>query len=179
MAGQQHLAFHGDEQHLVKHAASISLTPVVFGIRQSLAEEPGLYAGRVSVRDILAAIRDGKMSFCMTSRTSPTPEPALISAFFTPFGQAGGNDGCRSDNEELTAQVQELLGGVERSSGSSDWLKELFLERDYDAMVNYECLIIDADRQLEAEGREPLYVVYPYDGPLPGRFASGVCGSSG
>ena len=46
----------------------------------------------------------------------------------------------------------------------SDWLKELFLERDYDAMVNYECLIIDADRQLEAEGREPLYVVYPYDG---------------
>ena len=53
---------------------------------------------------------------------------------------------------------------VERSSGSSDWLKDLFLKEDYDAMVNYECLIIDANRQLESEGKEPLYIVYPYDG---------------
>ena len=40
----------------------------------------------------------------------------------------------------------------------------MFLSGSYDAMVNYECLIIDANEQLEAEGREPLYVVYPYDG---------------
>ena len=31
-------------------------------------------------------------------------------------------------------------------------------------MVNYECLIISANRQLEQEGRETLYAVYPYDG---------------
>ena len=31
----------GDSQHLVKHSQSVSLTPVVFGIRQSLAEELG------------------------------------------------------------------------------------------------------------------------------------------
>ena len=56
------------------------------------------------------------------------------------------------------------MSGVERSSGSSDWLKDMFLEGNYDAMVNYECLIISANRELTAQGREPLYVVYPYDG---------------
>ncbi len=28
-------------------------------------------------------------------------------------------------------------------------------------MVNYECLIIQANRELEERGEEPLYVVYP------------------
>ena len=60
--------------------------------------------------------------------------------------------------------MQELLSGVDRSSGSSDWLKDMFLQGDYDAMVNYECLMIQANRELEARGEEPLYVVYPYDG---------------
>ena len=40
----------------------------------------------------------------------------------------------------------------------------MFLAGDYDAMVNYECLIIDADRKLTESGKEPLYAVYPYDG---------------
>lgn len=31
-------------------------------------------------------------------------------------------------------------------------------------MVNYECLVIQANQELEAQGREPLYVVYPTDG---------------
>ena len=60
--------------------------------------------------------------------------------------------------------MQELLSGVDRSSGSSDWLKDMFLQGDYDAMVNYECLVIQANRELEERGEEPLYVVYPYDG---------------
>ena len=60
--------------------------------------------------------------------------------------------------------MQELLSGVDRSSGRSDWLKDMFLQGDYDAMVNYECLVIQANRELEERGEEPLYVVYPYDG---------------
>ena len=60
--------------------------------------------------------------------------------------------------------MQALLAGVDRSSGSSDWLKDMFLAGDYDAMVNYECLIISANQTLEERGEETLYVVYPYDG---------------
>ena len=57
----------GDQQHLVKHTESVSNTPVVFGIRKSLAQELGFAGNEVSVKDILAAIQEGKMSFCMKS----------------------------------------------------------------------------------------------------------------
>lgn len=31
-------------------------------------------------------------------------------------------------------------------------------------MINYEALIIQANQKLVAQGREPLYCVYPVDG---------------
>ena len=43
--------------------------PVVFGIRQSLAEELGFVGTEVSVSDLLSAIQSGKLNFCMTSAT--------------------------------------------------------------------------------------------------------------
>ena len=155
----------GDVNHLVKHSQSISMTPVVFGIRDSLAEELGFKGKDVSVKDILAAIQGGKMSFCMTSATqSNSGASAYIGFLYALLGKQEGMTAEDLQGEQLRADITGLLGGVERSSGSSDWLKDLFLKEDYDAMVNYECLIIDANRQLESEGKEPLYIVYPYDG---------------
>ena len=155
----------GDVNHLVKHSQSISMTPVVFGIRESLAEELGFKEKDVSVKDILAAIQDGKMSFCMTSATqSNSGASAYIGFLYALLGKQEGMTVGDLQGERLRDDITGLLGGVERSSGSSDWLKDLFLKEDYDAMVNYECLIIDANRQLESEGKEPLYIVYPYDG---------------
>ena len=155
----------GDVNHLVKHSQSISMTPVVFGIRDSLAEELGFKGKDVSVKDILAAIQGGKMSFCMTSATqSNSGASAYIGFLYALLGKQEGMTAEDLQGEQLRADITELLGGVERSSGSSDWLKDLFLKEDYDAMVNYECLIIDVNRQVESEGKEPLYIVYPYDG---------------
>ena len=155
----------GDTRHLIKHSQSISMTPVVFGIRKSLAEELGFVGEDVSVNDILTAIQNGKMSFCMTSATqSNSGASAYIGFLYALLGKQEGLTEEDLQKPDLQADIRELLSGVERSSGSSDWLKDMFLEGDYDAMVNYECLIIDANQQLEEEGKEPLYVVYPYDG---------------
>jgi Ca-activated chloride channel homolog len=57
-----------------------------------------------------------------------------------------------------------LLAGVNRSSGSSGWLKDLFLSGNYDAMVNYEAVMIETNQELVKQGKDPLYVVYPVDG---------------
>ena len=155
----------GDSQHLVKHSQSVSLTPVVFGIRRSLAEELGFTDGNVSVKDILTAISDGKMTFCMTSATqSNSGASAYIGFLYALLGKQEGLTSEDLQSDALKTQIRELLSGVDRSSGSSDWLKDMFLKGNYDAMVNYECLVIDANEQLTAEGKEPLYVVYPYDG---------------
>ena len=155
----------GDTQYRVKHTQSISITPVVFGIRQSLAEELGFVGTEVSVSDLLSAIQSGKLNFCMTSATQSNSGCSAYIGFL--YALLGNPDVITSESLQtpgLSEQITQLLSGVDRSSGSSDWLKDLFLTGGYDAMVNYECLIIGANQELEARGEETLYAVYPYDG---------------
>lgn len=155
----------GDEHHIVKHDQSVCTTPVIFGIRQSVAEKLGFTDGEVSVRDILAAIESGELSFCMTSATqSNSGASAYIGFLYALLGKSSALTDDDLSDPQLREQIKTLLSGVERSSGSSGWLEDMFLAGDYDAMVNYECLVIDADRQLTQAGEEPLYAVYPYDG---------------
>ena len=155
----------GDQQHLVKHTESVSNTPVVFGIRKSLAQELGFVGQEVSVKDILAAIQEGKMSFCMTSATqSNSGASAYVGFLYALLGKEDAITLADLESSQLQQDMTRLLSGIERSSGSSEWLMDMFLEGDYDAMVNYECLVISTNQKLESEGKEPLYVVYPYDG---------------
>ncbi len=155
----------GDQQHMVKYAESVSTTPVVFGIRRSVAEELGFTQAEVSVRDILAAIQNQNLQFCMTSATQSNSGASAYIGFLNAFLDKDGAITMEDlDNQKMQTQMAEFLSGVERSSGSSDWLKDMFLEGDYDAMVNYECLMISANQELTDRGEEPLYVVYPYDG---------------
>lgn len=155
----------GDSSLNLKHAESISITPVIFGIRQSLAEQLGFVGREVSVGDLLDPIRSGQLRFCMTSATqSNSGASAYIGFLYALLGNPESITLEDLQTDTLRTQMTELLAGVERSSGSSDWLKDMFLEGDFDAMVNYECLVIQANQALEAEGREPLYAVYPTDG---------------
>ncbi|MDR2661938.1 MAG: substrate-binding and VWA domain-containing protein [Treponema sp.] len=155
----------GDRAFKVKHTASIYQTPVVFGIKKSVAGSLGFTAREVSVKDILAAIQARRFSFCMTSATQSNSGASAYIGFLYAF--LDSPEMVRSgdlDDPGLQKSVAELLKGINRSSGSSDWLKDLFLSSDYDAMVNYESLIISANRQLKEDGREPLYAVYPKEG---------------
>jgi Ca-activated chloride channel family protein len=155
----------GDAFFKVKHAASVYQTPVVFGIKKSVAENLGFSSGEVSVAGILAAIQANQLSFCMTSATqSNSGACAYISFLYAFLGNPDMINPGDLDDPALQKSVSELLKGINRSSGSSDWLKDLFLSSDYDAMVNYETLIISANRRLREEGRETLYTVYPREG---------------
>jgi len=155
----------GDKQFRVRNAKSIMLSPVVFGIRESKAKELGFVGREVHVRDILAAIRDKKLSFMMTSASQSNSGASAYLGFL--YALAGNPDVLSLadlQKPELKKDIRQLLGGVNRSSGSSGWLKDLFLKGNYDAMVNYEALVIETNQELTRQGREPLYVVYPVDG---------------
>ncbi|MGN0691149.1 MAG: substrate-binding domain-containing protein [Oscillospiraceae bacterium] len=155
----------GDEQHIIKHDMSISSSPVVFGIKSSLAKELGFTDSDVSVNDILNAINSGRLSFCMTSATqSNSGASAYIGFLYALTGKTSALTSDDLDSPELRENISALFLGIDRSSGSSDWLKDMFLAGDYDAMVNYESLIISANKKLVSQGREPLYAVYPCDG---------------
>ena len=97
----------GDEQHLVKHSESISITPVVFGIRQSLARELGFTDGDVSVKEILDAISSGKMTFCMTSATqSNSGASAYIGFLYALLGKQDGLTEADLQDKQLQEEIR-------------------------------------------------------------------------
>jgi len=155
----------GDSNHLVKHTKSIMTSPIVFGIKDSLADKLGFKNHQVSVKDILNSINDKKLKFMMTSATqSNSGASAYIGFLYALLGNPQTITKDDLQKEDLKKNIRQLLAGINRTSGSSAWLDELFLKGGYDAMVNYESLIIETNQKLVKQGKEPLYVVYPYDG---------------
>jgi len=157
----------GDDKHIVKSQQSVMVSPVVFGVRQSKAQELGWVGKDVTVADILAAIQAKKLRFMMTSATqSNSGASAYLGFLYALLGHPDQITVADLTKPELKTQLKTILSGVNRSSGSSDWLKDLYLSAPdrYDAMVNYESLIIATNKTLVSRGKEPLYVVYPKDG---------------
>jgi Ca-activated chloride channel homolog len=160
----------GDQQRRVKDLKSIMRSPVVLGIRKSLAAQLGFVDRKVETKDILAAVESGHLKFLMTSATqSNSGASAYLGFLSAALGQPEVLTDADLQRPDVKDKVRRLLAGVQRSAGSSGWLKDLFLTgvkdgAGYDAMVNYESLIIEADQELIKLGKEPLYVVYPADG---------------
>ncbi len=157
----------GDRARRVRHQASIMRSPVVFGVKKPVAERLGWIGRAVNVRQIIHAAVAGKLRFLMTSATqSNSGASAYLGYLYALAGHPVPLSSADLRKPALRDQIRRFLGSVDRSSGSSGWLKELFLQEyeRFDAMVNYEAVIIEANRALIAQGKEPLYAVYPVDG---------------
>lgn len=155
----------GDSNHILKYAETTSQTPVVFAIKKSLAQSLGFVGKDVKTSEIIDAIRNKKLKFTMTSATQSNSGASAYLGFLNALSKdENGLSSEDLENPKLKEDITALLGGVERSSGSSNWLVDLFLKGDYDAMVNYEQLVIAANNKLIKEGKEPLYIIYPVDG---------------
>lgn len=155
----------GDKTHKVKLQQSIMTTPVVFGVQKDLAEQLGYVGHDVTVNQILQDVSAGKLKFCMTSATqSNSGASAYIGFWYALRGNPDVLSDADLNNQTAQGKMRELLTGVNRSSGSSEWLKDLYLQGGYSAMVNYEDVIIETNKELVKQGKPPLYVVYPKDG---------------
>lgn len=159
-----------DVNRKVKHLQSIAQMPVVLGVRKSKAEALGWTKGDVTTADIIAAVERGDLKFLMSSATQSNSGAGAYLAMLTTASGAGGvlteQDLARPD---IRDQARALLKGVERTSGSSGWLAELFLDQDrrgvhYEAMWNYEPVLKETNDALIARGSEPLWFIYPKDG---------------
>ncbi|MBK8804535.1 MAG: VWA domain-containing protein [Fibrobacteres bacterium] len=155
----------GDRSNRVKFLQPVAITPVVLGVRDSLARSLGWVGRELKTAQIAQAVRTGKLRFAMTSATQSNSGAAAFLGFLQAF--KGGDDPLQVadlENKQLREQVREILKGVNRTSGSSGWLKDLFLASQYDAMVNYESVLLETNRALVATGRKPLRILYPEDG---------------
>lgn len=147
------------------NSKSTSINPVVFGITKQKAEELGFVNKDIYTKDIVDAIKNGKLKFSMSN---PTQTNTGATAYLGLLATLAGNPEVLRENnledENLKNDLTSLFTGLERSSGSEDFLEKLFLKGNYEAVVTYEFSIINMNKKLVAQGKEPLYILYPVDG---------------
>ena len=159
-----------DTKRRVKDLKSIDTTPVILGVRMSKARELGWVGKPVKMDDILKAVEAHKLTFLMTSATqSNSGASAYLSMLAAAFGDGSRLDPAALDDTQARGKVSSMLKGVSRSSGSSGWLKDLYLTAEkagqpYDAMWNYEATLKETNDALRQDGGELLYAVYPAEG---------------
>jgi len=158
----------GDTQKVVAHSQSILRSPVVLGLRMSIAERLG-WVGRddVTIQMIEQAAREGAFRLSMTSATQSNSGASAYLGFL--YALAGNPDILTLETlaePKLQDDMRALLGTVDRSSGSSGWLKDSLVANPaaFDAMINYESVVIEANQALTAQRQEPLYIIYPANG---------------
>lgn len=157
----------GDTNNLTKYEESIMRSPVVLALKKSVAERLGWVGTEVTVDDILTAAEDEELRLMMTSATQSNSGASAYFGFL--YAVSGSPDVLTSDNLHDPAvgeKIKRILATIDRSSGSSGWLRDLLLVEydNFDGMVNYEALVIEANQTLITTGREPLYAIYPVDG---------------
>ena len=150
---------------IVTNSKSTSINPIVFGIKKSLAEKLGFTSGNVYTKDILDKIKSKDLNFIMSSATRTNTGASAYLGFLSTL--AGNPEVLTSEHlkdDELRENIVTFLSGVERTSGSEEFLDELLLSNKYNAVVSYESSLIALNKKLEEKGEEPFYLLYPVDG---------------
>ena len=154
-----------DNTYLTTDSKSIVIDPVVMGVTKSKAKELGFINKEIYNKDILNAIKDGKLKYIMSSVTKTNTGATSYLSF---LNSLAGNPEVLTesmlDKQSLKNDLKAFFKGVERVSGDEEYLTEMFNNGSYDAMINYESSLIDINTSLVKKGKEPLYLLYPEDG---------------
>lgn len=149
----------------LSNSKSTSITPIVFGIKKSKATSLGFVDKQVYTKDILDAISSGNLKFAMANPiTTNSGASSYLGLLYTFAGNPEVLTEELIQDVNVKYKIKSFFSGLERVSGTEDFLEEMFLNGDYEAVMTYESSIININKQLESQGKEILYVVYPFDG---------------
>lgn len=150
----------------VSNSKSISINPVVMGIKKSKAVELGFVDKDIRNSDIMNAVKNGNLKYVMTSVTKTNTGLTAYLGFLNSL--AGSPEILTSEminNKTLISDLKSLFSGVERVSGSTSFLEDMFVKsNDYEAVIATESSLININKQLENNNKETLYLLYPTDG---------------
>ena len=145
----------------------IYINPVVFGIKKSKANELGFVNNdNLYNKDIVNAIKDKKFKYVMSSVVKTNT--GMVAYLNILNSLAGSPEILTSEileNDTLKKDLIDFFSGVERVSGSDDFLQEMFLRSDdYEGVIATESSLININKKLINQNKEPLYLLYPVDG---------------
>ena len=154
-----------DNSYLTTDSKSIVIDPVVMAIEKNKAKELGFIDKEIYNKDILNAISEGKLKYIMSSVTKTNTGATSYLSFLN--SMAGSPEVLTEEmleKDSLKNDLKTFFKGVERVSGDEKYLTEMYLNGDYNAMINYESSLIEINKSLVKKGKEPLYLIYPIDG---------------
>ena len=155
-----------ENSYLTSESKSISVSPVVFGVRKSKAEQLGLIDKNITNVDILNLIREKKIKYVMSSVTQTNTGATAYLGFVSSL--AGNPEVLTEEmlyDENLITNLKDVFSGVERVSGDESYLEEMFLkDSNYDSIIASESSLININQELKKQGKEELYLIYPVDG---------------
>ena len=149
----------------VSNSKSTSIDPIVFGVKKEKAKQLGLVDKDIYTTDLLEKIKNKELNFVMNSATRTNTGASAYLGFLTTL--AGNPEVLTVDHlndDKLKSDITSFLSGIERTSGSEEFLEELLLDNKYDAVVAYESSFINLNKTLVSEGKDPFYLIYPIDG---------------
>ena len=150
----------------IEKSKSININPVVFGIKKSKATELGFTSKDVYNKDIVNAIKGGNLKYVMSSVTKTNTGLIAYLGFLNAL--SGSPEILTSEminKPSIVNDLKMLFSGVERVSGNDDFLQEMFLnDSSYEAVLATESSLIDINKKLVKDNKEPLYLIYPVDG---------------
>ena len=155
-----------EDSHLTSESKSISISPVVMGIKYNKAKSLDLIGKDVTNQDILNLIQDKKVKYIMSSVTGTNDGATSYLGFLNAL--AGSPEVLTEemlDDPILLDKLKKLFDGVERVSGEEDFLETMFVNGDtYEAVIASESSLIHINQLLKEKGKEELYFIYPSDG---------------
>lgn len=156
-----------DNPYLTTDSKSISVSPIVFGIRKSKAKELGLVDNNdITTTIILNLIKEKKIKYVMSSVTQTNSGATAYLGFLSSL--ANNPEVLTEEmlmDETLQNNLVSLFSGVERVSGDDKYLEKMFLnDNDFESVIASESSLININNELEKKNKEPLYLIYPKDG---------------
>lgn len=155
-----------NNSYLTSDSKSISISPVVLGVKKSKAEALGLTTRSVSNTDIVNLISSKQIKYVMSSVTQTNTGATAYLGFLSAL--AGNPEVLTEEmiyDPALIEKLKKVFSGVERVSGDESYLEEMFLnDDDYEGVIASESSLININKSLKASNKEELYLIYPSDG---------------
>jgi Ca-activated chloride channel family protein len=141
---------------------SIALSPVIIGVKQSLATRWGWVDNpNVAWTDIAAKADSGELKYAMTN---PAASNSGFSALVGVASAFAGTGNALTTSDVDVPALRAFFSGQAVTAGSSGFLADAYVRSQgaLGGMINYESILLSQN----AEGRlhEPLTLIYPKDG---------------
>lgn len=141
------------------------ISPVIFGMRASLAKQLGFDQKELSMGDLMAAIEQEAFTLTMPSITQDNSGRSAYIAIL--YALAGSPTVLTSDalhQPDLQNTITHFFSQVNRAAGSEAFVTDTAFENQVDCIVASEGALIRLNNRLEAAGKETYRMLYPSSG---------------